>query len=278
MRQLGFFVVIAATVVTGGAILAGCASRIQTIIVADEGGTPDASGIKFPPGSSGASGGSSGGTSGGSSGGTSGGSSGGTSGGSSGGTSGGSSGGTGCPDNTPIDQTQLPWAPPAKTPGACSAADLNTLVNYLTANPSATYAQWKAAGVPNATCRACVFGSETAAQWAPLAENASGALTVLNVGGCIAIASGNTTCGKAYQNWFDCRFEACAGCPSGDPSLQTCLASASKAGGACYAAFQAVDTTCGATAIGNAEALCDDPSAKYVFEGPIKAQCIGGIP
>jgi hypothetical protein len=131
--------------------------------------------------------------------------------------------------------------------------------------------------VNNPTCRACIFGLETATTWAPLLEDAAGQLVGLNVGGCIAIASSNVNCGKAYQNWFDCRFEACTDCPSGDTAaLQKCLSDASKAGGACNNAFTAVDTVCTSTVITDAETACTGTS--FVFEGPIKAQCVGGVP
>ena len=150
-------------------------------------------------------------------------------------------------------------------------------MNYVDTNSTATYAMWKSNGVTDATCRACVFGLQSAAQWAPLLEDGAGQLVGLNVGGCIAIASNNMACGKAYQNWFDCRFEACAGCPAGNTAaLQQCLTNASKSGNACFAAFNNVDTACGATVIGNAETACE--GTKFVFEGPMKAQCVGGIP
>jgi hypothetical protein len=137
----------------------------------------------------------------------------------------------------------------------------------------ATYAQWKTSGITNATCRACISGAQSSATWAPLLEDSMGQLAELNVGGCIAIASGNASCGKAYQNWFDCRFEACAACAQAD--LSTCLDAASQAGGACVNAVNNVSTVCG-SAITAADTACQGTS--FVFEGAIKAQCIGGIP
>lgn len=179
--------------------------------------------------------------------------------------------GTGtCPTTTAIDATKLPWKSPTKSPGACTPTDLSNLVSFVDTNDNAKYADWKAS-VTNMTCRSCIFGTD-GATWAPLVENSSGQLVVLNVGGCIAIASGSDACGKSYQNWFDCRFEACAECPDGDtPALQKCLSAASK--GACKAAFDAVGTVCGDQQIADAETACEGD--KFVFEGPIKAQCIG---
>jgi hypothetical protein len=100
---------------------------------------------------------------------------------------------------------------------------------------------------------------------------AAGDLAELNVGGCIGITSSNMNCGKAYQNWFDCRFEACADCS--DAGLSACLSAAS--GGACKGANDAVLTQCGAN-IGTYETSCS--GTKYVFEGAIKAQCVAGVP
>jgi hypothetical protein len=176
-----------------------------------------------------------------------------------------------CPTLTPIDATLLPWAPPAISAGACSSAELAALVTYVDTHPAAKYPDWKAS-VANAACASCIFGKEADVMWRPMLEDAAGALLGLNVGGCIAIASGNQACGKSYQNWFDCRFEACTDCAAGDTAaLQKCLTAASK--GACKNAFDAVGTICGDTAIGDAETACSGD--KFVFEGPIKAQCIG---
>lgn len=176
-----------------------------------------------------------------------------------------------CPSKDPIDATQLPWKSPTKRIGACGDKDLKDLVDYVANNSMAQYADWKKS-VANAACSACIFGKETDATWMPLLENAKGQLVGLNVGGCIAIASGNDKCGQSYQNWFDCRFQACTDCPTSDTAaLQKCLSAASKS--ACKTAFNDVTKVCTDTVIADAEAQCQ--GAKFVFEGPIKAQCIG---
>jgi len=176
-----------------------------------------------------------------------------------------------CPTLDPIDATALPWKAPYKQEGACTAKELSDLVTYVDANSSAKYADWKKT-VTGASCSKCIFGKEADATWKPLLEDASGQLVGLNVGGCIAIASANEKCGQSYQNWFDCRFEACTDCPNGDTAaLQKCLSAASKK--ACKPAFDAVGTVCGDTVIGDAETACNGD--KFVFEGPIKAQCVG---
>lgn len=181
-----------------------------------------------------------------------------------------STGPTTCPTSDPIDQTALPWKAPYKAEGACTEKNLADLVTYVDTNASAKYADWKKQ--VSATCATCIFGKETDATWKPLLEDSKGQLVELNVGGCIGIASDNVKCGQAYQNWFDCRFEACAECPEGDSAaLSKCLSAASKT--ACKPAFNAVGTVCGDQAIGDAETACNGDS--FVFEGPIRLQCIG---
>jgi hypothetical protein len=178
---------------------------------------------------------------------------------------------TECKGTLPVDATKLPWKSPHAEKGSCSPADLDGLVKFLEANTGAKYADWKKA-ITNPACNACVFGKETDADWRPLLENAKGELTGLNVGGCIAIASANDKCGQAYQQWFDCRFEACGDCPTGDSAaFQKCLPLANKA--ACKDAFDNVSTVCTDAVVGDAETTCNN--VKYVFEAPIKAQCIG---
>ena len=178
-----------------------------------------------------------------------------------------------CPTNVPIDLTLFPWKAPAAIVGSCTSADLTALVTYLDMNAGAKYADWKAS-VVNAACASCIFGKETDVAWHPLLENAAGELVKVNSGGCIAIASGNIACGKSYQNMIDCRRKACADCPAGTLAMQKCLSSESNV--PCKQALDAVGMICGDVVVANAEAAC--LGDKFSFEGPIKAQCIGGIP
>jgi hypothetical protein len=176
-----------------------------------------------------------------------------------------------CPSTASIDTSAYPWKPPAVDLGKCTDADLTSLVAYLQANSGSKYADWKSKAGLGATCSGCLFGPD-GTTWKPFVEDSSGDLSELNVGGCIGIASANEKCGQSYQAWFDCRFEACASCPTDTATLTKCLSAASK--GACKAANQNVLTVCG-SAIGDYETACRGD--KYVFEGPIKAQCINGL-
>jgi len=176
-----------------------------------------------------------------------------------------------CPTPDAIDATQLPWKSPTRAPGSCTQAELDAFVAKFDTDQDLAAAK---ASITNTACRDCIFAKD-GATWAPLVENASGQVAVLNVGGCIAIASNKDACGKAYQQWVDCRFEACGECPDGDSNaFQKCLSAASKKGAACFAAFEAVVPQCGDDqTVSDAEAACDN--TKYIFEAPIRAQCIG---
>ncbi len=184
----------------------------------------------------------------------------------------GEAGGPGtCPTTDAIDATTFPWKPPAIIAGACSNAELSAFVAYV--DTHADPQTWKA-GITNPTCQSCVFATETTT-WPPMILNGAGQLAQLNVGGCIAIASGKEACGKGYQQWRDCYLEACADCPDGDSNaFSKCVTAANKT--ACKKAFEDVvdPSGCGdAQTAGDAETACD--GTKYVFEGPIRAQCIG---
>jgi len=177
-----------------------------------------------------------------------------------------------CPTTAPIAASSLAWKPPAKSIGACTTTDLNNLVNALDTNPSATTAQMEAS-VTGTTCRSCIFGTDTGSTWAPLVKDATGELAIINVGGCIAIATNSTACGKAYQNFFDCTGAACADCAD-TSSYQSCRTKALS--GACKNIVDAVVPACGSDQIvADAETACENTT--YVFEASIKAQCIGGI-
>jgi hypothetical protein len=176
-----------------------------------------------------------------------------------------------CPVKDVIDATTFPWKPPTKAPGSCTEKELADFVAFVekTDDPQ----KWKGGTwTTNDACRNCVFAKD-GATWAPLVENASGQLSKINVGGCIAIASGKEACGKTYQQWRDCYLEACADCPDGDSNaFSKCVTAANK--GACKKAFDDVVPACGdAQTAGDAETACD--GEKYVFEGGIRAQCIG---
>ena len=174
-----------------------------------------------------------------------------------------------CPTPDAIDQTTFPYKDPIVVAGACTEAELQAFVTFVDNNDDP--AKWKAS-IANQACQDCVFAKETTG-WAPVVLNASGDPAAFNVGGCIAVASGVPACGRAYQQWRSCYLEACSECPDGDQAaFSKCTTAANK--GACKGAFDDVVPKCGGNEIvGDAEEACK--GEKYIFEGPIRAQCIG---
>lgn len=173
-----------------------------------------------------------------------------------------------CPTTAPIDAAAFPWKSPTMSAGSCVAADLEVLFETYGRLPSSA---WTRATVQNPTCRDCVFGEETAATWTPLLVDANGKVVRINVGGCIAIASGSDACGRAYQNTFDCYSETCRDCT--ESAQEACRAPGEKI--ACQAAVESAYSICGA-ALASAESKCN--GLGIVFRSSVKAQCIGGVP
>jgi len=183
-------------------------------------------------------------------------------------TSDGSTPGDTCPSTLPIDQTQYAYKAAAKSPTACTVADINNLVTFVDGNPSATFAQVKAS-VTSATCKACLFTPDTGATWGAMLENAAGELVLINSGGCIEAKSNKFACGQAYHQFEQCLDEACVDCPDGDDSaLSACYKAAAK--GACKNANTAITSDCA-----DAIDACSNLSTKYTFEAPAKALCAG---
>jgi hypothetical protein len=121
------------------------------------------------------------------------------------------------------------------------------------------------------TCRNCLVSDAGAATWGTIIV-AGANLGTINVGGCYALVSASTACGKAIQNLFDCRLEACSGCAD-DATMSTCIGAVAS-GPACKPIADAIATAC-AGAPSTIDATCQPPAAKYVFDGPAAKQCVG---
>jgi hypothetical protein len=167
-----------------------------------------------------------------------------------------------CPQ---VDATTLAWKVPTAASSSCSEADLTALVAYVDGHGAASIADLKGS-VASAACASCIFGNETDATWASILANAAGGFGRTNQGGCIALVTGDVSCGKAYQNTFDCRFGSCGGDPA-------CIAKRTKC--ECKSLFDLTALVCGAQ-IGPAETACT--GNKYTFEGIIRVQCIASPP
>jgi len=174
-----------------------------------------------------------------------------------------------CPTTTPIDYSNLPYSPPAVSPGACTRAQADDFIAFI--EQESDPREWKAS-ISTPACRSCVFGLSTGATWAPILEDSAGNPLALNVGGCIAIRSGLPACGKAYQQWYDCRFEACIDCAD-DREYSRCLATANKT--ACAKAFDNVPLSCGGIeGASAAETACNSSDSLSGLHGAIIAQCV----
>jgi hypothetical protein len=175
-----------------------------------------------------------------------------------------------CPSISPFDATGLRWQVPRVIPASCTDADVLALRAYLDTHPSPSLAGMKSAA--DAGCADCVVGSEDDATWAPILANTAGSFGRLNVGGCVALETGDSRCGEAYQHLFDCQTAACAACSmrSAFVTLDICRLAAST--GSCKAYDDVVSLVCGVAGRSVAQNAC--AGAEFAFEGPIRAQCI----
>jgi hypothetical protein len=86
----------------------------------------------------------------------------------------------------------------------------------------------------------------------------------------MALSSGVPQCGRAYQQWYDCRLEACVDCFD-DRDFAKCYQNAGKS--ACKKAFDAVTPSCGGqAAVSKAESFC---FGDHILYGPLISQCVG---
>jgi hypothetical protein len=171
-----------------------------------------------------------------------------------------------CPTSAPIDATTAPWSPPQSLPGSCTATDIDNLVAYVTANPATTYPNLKSQ-IANLTCRQCLFVPD-GAKWGPFVEKSDGTFLRNNFGGCVAVASGSVSCGKAFSQLDDCLSVACQDCADAT-ELQKCSTAATKA--ACKNATTAFSTQCPDA---SSVTTCSDLATTYTFEAAARALCV----
>jgi hypothetical protein len=158
------------------------------------------------------------------------------------------------------------WNPPGAVQiGACSQANITQFHNnFATAN---TYNDLKT-GLP-ASCSACIFSTETSANWSFVVTDATGTNGFFNYGACYARAQfGSNACGKAVQYSEFCINSSCAecatdtansACTQGTQAQQACSANFAgqiQAGcGTNQTQLQALDTSC-ETAVKSVNVLC----------------------
>lgn len=176
-----------------------------------------------------------------------------------------------CLDPTPIDATDYPYAAAKRAKGACTEAELDALVDYVTElNGAPDLATWK--GKVGPTCAECAFTEVAATSWGPILT-ANGAFETISVGGCIEIKSGKQACGEAFQRVVWCRIGACSSLCETKQEFDDCVDDLAVFDGPCWAAYNTMITACGAN-FDDYQTQCRGTT--YAFEEPIRAQCIDG--
>jgi hypothetical protein len=150
------------------------------------------------------------------------------------------------------------WSPPTGYPKqVCSNAALTAMLTDCSVVFDGPTCLQDQAAFP--TCAACVFTPYTAPVLGPLIT--VGDLIQVNVGGCVAIATGDTSasaCGATLGLAAQCVREACAGCANpvpegglttdggtGDlPAFQACATAAVADGAPCAAQSAAIAKNC----------------------------------
>lgn len=187
--------------------------------------------------------------------------------GSKGGPSGSGSEDDSCARKAAVDVSGLPFKPPRVVPGACTDEDRAFFSASVGLNASISLVE-QLMKQRNPECAACIFGTD-GDTWAPIVAMGSDEY-VQNVGGCFAVVSGKTSCGKAFHAVNTCVETACGACS--DSEIQACTSEARDEGGACNEASNEYLVECG-----------PDPAAiastcligTYAVDGAILHQCGG---
>lgn len=189
-----------------------------------------------------------------------------------------------CATKDPVDATKIPYAKALRSPGACSSAEVATLVkHYGEQDPNnISAADW--AATVSEGCAACVFTAPDAEEWGPLLVEGDRFVGV-NRGGCVELASESEACGKAYEQALRCMIVACL--PSSQSGFGTCRTQAEfdacrtdtggLFAGPCAGAYAALQQECG-SALNTYERACTPSGAKYIFQGTIPVHCGGTAP
>jgi hypothetical protein len=121
-----------------------------------------------------------------------------------------------------------------------------------------------------ATCAACAFSKDTAANWQPYVQSGTGFLSN-RFGSCLAQVE-SAACGKAYFEFDICLKSACSMTDCGTAAaIDACQTKAAKAGSACGTLGQAFATACP-----NAATQLDTGGVCASSPASIKVSCAGG--
>jgi hypothetical protein len=148
-----------------------------------------------------------------------------------------------CPRTTAITQAdvemQYQWKPPGTVQSVCVQGDIDKLKVLFAGGGSVKYTDIKTA--LGATCSACAFGAETAANWAPFVDVSGGDIDN-STASCFAKAK-DANCGKARFEWEACLDATCISTECGsDTKLQACYGKATT--GACKALTDLYTAAC----------------------------------
>jgi hypothetical protein len=118
------------------------------------------------------------------------------------------------------------WVPPAAPQVACTAQQLNDLIDDCL-GPNATVDACSAiqTSAANEACNACMITPSTASAWGPLVLYATASLYILNVGGCIAqLSPCQQPCAAAFEAANECEVASCSApsCPATTANFTTC--------------------------------------------------------
>lgn len=144
-----------------------------------------------------------------------------------------------------VDLASIRFQPPRILPGACSADDLEFFRNATVGKAVSLVKLEEILRDHSTTCAACVFGRD-GDTWAPFVD--LGDRYVVNVGGCVAVATKNVPCGKAYHVLRECQELGCSQCKT-SVDQRECFDAVQADGGACAEALATYDSECGSSSV-----------------------------
>jgi hypothetical protein len=164
---------------------------------------------------------------------------------SSGGTSGSSGTVASCAPETVVGFSPR-WIPPAAHQGACTQQSIDLFLQSCLGPTSDQVACNSYLGtVVGKTCSGCIITPSSASSYGPLVEDTLSGLLHLNVAGCVALASADssaTGCAARVQASQQCGDVACKGCaPVSDPGTHDALVACERQAehGVCASSAQA---------------------------------------
>lgn len=146
----------------------------------------------------------------------------------------------------PVTGFTASWTPPLPAQAACAPAQIDQFAADCLDPNTATNAKCQAFNTQYAKCSSCLVTGENAAAYGAAIQRSNGVIS-LNVGGCLALVTGDASasgCGAKYEASRQCDAYACdPSCPIPDgddaafKAYLACLQSASS--GVCKSVTQA---------------------------------------